>query len=352
MAIFLYHVFHLCIYGTGDHIQRNQSDITEYILLGFGELPYLQTFMFLFCCIVYISTLIANFLAILLIVTDQHLHTPMYYFLVNLSCLEILSSSAILPKMLACLVTGDKSISFKGCITQCYVLNLLMGTECYLLSVMAYDRFLAICRPLHYATLMNGKFCIQLVCGSCINSIVFSSVYLPLELEGLHYCASREIDHFFCEAYAVGTLSWSCSRVLALVTLTVAFVFSIPPFLLTLISYVYIISAILRIPTTTGRQKAFSTCSSHLIVVSMFYGAIIIVYLIPKMETTKILNKIFALLYTVLPSIANPLIYSLRNKDVKDALRKFVWKIKQKHFQVRGTNPDPLFHVHVKELCG
>ncbi|XP_063158229.1 olfactory receptor 10AG1-like [Candoia aspera] len=307
-------------------MKKNETDVTEFIFLAFGEILHLQTFLFLIFLAIYILTLTANSVNILLVMTHQHLHTPMYYFLGNLSCLEILYSSAILPKMLAILWTGDMTISVKGCIAQLYFFSLLICSECYLLSVMSYDRFLAICKPLHYATLMNSKCCVQLAVSCWVNGVVFVSLYLMLVLE-IHYCGLNEIDHFYCEAFPLINLSCSHSTILSFVTLALAFIFSFPPFLLTVISYVYIISAVLKIPSTIGRQKAFSTCSSHLIVVCIFYGAIIIVYLVPKMETMKVLNKIFSLLYTILPPIANPLIYSLRNKDVKEVLKKLLGKL-------------------------
>ncbi|XP_044305907.1 olfactory receptor 6B1-like [Varanus komodoensis] len=310
-------------------MQKNKTGIKEFILLGFGEPQSLHTFLFLIFLLIYIVTLIANFLTVLLIVTARHLHTPMYYFLGNLSCLEILYSSAILPKTMASFWTGDKAISLRGCMLQFYFFSFLVCTECYLLAVMSYDRFLAICKPLHYARIMDGKLCLSLAGGSWINSIVFISIYLPFMLE-LHYCGSNTIDHFYCESFALIKLSCSHIRILPLVTVILAFLFSFPPFLLTLISYVYIIHTILKIPSITGRQKAFSTCSSHLIVVCLFYGAIIIVisyYLIPKVEVVRDLSKMFSLLYTVFPPMANPLIYTLRNKDVKDILRKAAGKI-------------------------
>ncbi|XP_062992596.1 putative olfactory receptor 2W6 [Elgaria multicarinata webbii] len=307
-------------------MQRNQSAITGFILLGFGDLHHLQIFHFLVFLVIYILTMAANILTILLIVTDQHLHTPMYFFLGNLSCLETFYSSTTLPRMLTSLLTGDKTISVEGCFTQLYFFAFLIGTECYLLSVMSYDRFLAICKPLHYVTRMNSKLCIQLASGSWINGIIFTSIYLALVLQ-LHYCDSIEIDHFFCESLALINISCSDARLVKFAGIILAFAFTFPPFLLTLISYIYIITTILKIPSTTGRQKAFSTCSSHLIIVSIFYGALIIVYLTPKTETMKDLSKIFSLLYTVLPPLINPLVYSLRNQDVKEALRKAARKV-------------------------
>lgn len=307
-------------------LQRNQTEITEFILLGFGELYHLQIFLFIVFLVIFISTMGANFLTVIVIVLDQSLHTPMYFFLGNLACLEMIYSSAILPRMITALITGDNTISVKGCMTQFYFGSFLVCTECYLLSVMSYDRFLAVCKPLHYATLMNSKVCIQLAAGSWLNSILAITLYLGLILQ-LQFCGQNEIDHFFCEALPLLKLSCSDTFLVKLVTFTVVFIITFPPFVSTLISYIYIIAAILKIPSTTGRQKAFSTCSSHLIVVSIFYGAIVIVYLIPKTEEVRDFNKIFSLLYTVLPPLLNPLIYSLRNKDVKDALRKVSRKL-------------------------
>ncbi|XP_053218540.1 olfactory receptor 1019-like [Podarcis raffonei] len=312
-------------------MQENQSEITEFILLGFGELPHLQIFLFLVFLVIYILTMTFNILTVILIVTDHHLHTPMYFFLGNLSFLETVYSSTTLPRMLTSLLTEDKTISFKGCHIQLYFFDLLIGTECYLLSVMSYDRFLAICKPLYYATLMNGKLCIQLASASWINSILFTSIYLILVLQ-LKYCNSNEMDHFFCDSLALVNISCSDTSLVKYASVILTFVFSFPPFLLTLISYIYIIDSILKIPSTTGRQKAFSTCSSHVIVVSLFYGALIIVYVTPKTEAMRDLNKIFSLFYTVLPPLVNPLVYSLRNKDVKESFRKATGKILEGHF--------------------
>ncbi|XP_062992597.1 olfactory receptor 10AG1-like [Elgaria multicarinata webbii] len=305
---------------------RNQSVVTEFILLGFGELHHLQIFLFLIFLVIYIFTMAANLLTILLVVADQHLHTPMYFFLGNLSCLEIFYSSTILPRILASLFTGDKTISVEGCITQLYFFAFLVSTECYLLSVMSYDRYLAICKPLQYATVMNGRLCIQLALGSWFNSTVFTSIFLGMVLK-IQFCGHNEIDHFYCDSLPLVKLSCTHISLVKHVTVILSFIFTFPPFLLTLTSYVYIIAAILKIQSITGRQKAFSTCSSHLSVVSIFYGALIIVYLLPKTESMRDLNKIFSVLYTILPPMANPVIYSLRNKDVKEALKKVASKV-------------------------
>ncbi|KAM6448857.1 olfactory receptor 10A7-like [Liasis olivaceus] len=304
-------------------MQDNQTVITHFILLGFRELHDMQMLLFILFLILYIFTMMANFLIVLLILVDQHLHTPMYFFLGNLSCLEMMYSSTILPKMLDSLLTGEKSISFKGCITQFYFFASLGSTECYLLSVMSYDRFLAICKPLHYVTTMRVARCIQLAAVSWINGIMFTSVYLVLMLQ-LWFCGPSEIDHFFCESLPLIKLSCNDTTLAKYAIAILAYIFTFPPFILTLMSYIFILRTILRIPSRTGRQKAFSTCSSHLIVVSFFYGAITVVYLMPDTERKKNYSKFFSLLYTVLPPLLNPLIYTLRNKDVKEALKKLL----------------------------
>ncbi|KAM6448859.1 olfactory receptor 10A7-like [Liasis olivaceus] len=308
-------------------VQGNRTvTITHFLLLGFGELHGLQIILFLVFLVVYILTIMANFLTILLILTDLHLHTPMYFFLGNLSCLEMIYSSAILPKTLANLLTGDKSISLKGCMTQLYFFGFLVSTECYLLSVMSYDRFLAICKPLHYATSMKSRLCIQLAAGSWISSMVLTSIYSVLMLR-LQFCGSNVIDHFFCESLPLIRLSCSDTTLVKYVSVFMAFILTFPPFILTVISYICIINTILRIPSSTGRQKAFSTCSSHLIVVSLFYGTILITYLMPMSKGKKNPSKIFSVLYTVLPPFFNPLIYGLRNTDVKEALKKLLHRL-------------------------
>ncbi|CAM4560911.1 olfactory receptor 2AP1-like [Lepidochelys kempii] len=303
--------------------EDNRTVITEFILLGFGDLPELQILLFLVFLVIYIVTMSGNILIIALVVADQHLHTPMYFFLGNLSCLETCYTSAILPRMLASLLTGDRTISVSGCFAQLYCFGFLAATECYLLAAMSYDRYLAICKPLHYAALMNSRLCLQLVGGSWISGFL-TCVIMMCFMSQLTFCGPSEIDHFFCDFSPMLKFSCSDTNTITLVSFILTSLDSPCPFLLTVTSYVCIIATILRIPSTTGRQKAFSTCSSHLIVVTVFYGSLMTVYLLPKTNTPVALNKVFSVFYTVLTPLVNPLIYSLRNKEVKEALRKVI----------------------------
>nr|XP_056719982.1 olfactory receptor 10AG1-like [Euleptes europaea] len=304
--------------------QENETTITEFLLLGFGDLGDLQWLLFLLFLIIYIVTMVGNILIVVLVVVDHHLHTPMYFFLVNLSCLEICYSSNILPVMLANLFHGGQgNISVMGCITQYYFFAFLGGSESYLLAAMSYDRYVAICKPLHYMELMNGEVCLQLVAGCWGSGSLAANIIIYL-IHQLTFCGPNVINHFFCNFNPFLKLSCNDTHTIELVTFFLAALFSFPPFLLTLTSYGYIISAIVRIPSTSGRQKAFSTCSSHLVVVSIFYGSIIIDNMLLKTEALQDLNKVFSLFYTVLTPLFNPLIYSLRNREVKVAFRKAV----------------------------
>uniref|UniRef100_A0A8C0QK45 Olfactory receptor n=1 Tax=Chelonoidis abingdonii TaxID=106734 RepID=A0A8C0QK45_CHEAB len=303
----------------------NQTSITEFILLGFSNLLELQILLFIPFLVIYIVTMAGNILITALIVADQHLHSPMYFFLGNLSCLETCYTSTILPRILASLLTGDRTISVIGCILQYYFFGCLAASECYLLAVMSYDRYLAICKPLHYTVLMNGKICLQLAAVSWMSGFMATTIVAGL-MSQLQFCGPNEINHFLCDFTPVIKLSCSDTGLIILVTFILCSIFTLPPFLLTLTSYICIISTILRIPSTTGRRKAFSTCSSHLIMVTMYYGTLFIVYMLPDTDTHQDLNKVFSLFYTVLTPLANPLIYSLRNRDVKETLGKVIRK--------------------------
>lgn len=300
----------------------NQS-ITHFILLGFGKDPELQILLFIFFLIIYVVTMSGNLLIVGLIVSNRHFHRPMYYFLGSLSSLETCYSSTILPRMLATFLTGDRTISFVGCIAQFYLFSSFVATECYLLAVMSYDRYLAICRPLHYAMLMNSRFCCQLATGSWVSGFLASTATTSLLYQST-FCDSNEIEHFFCDLGPLLKLSCNDTTFVKFITFMLAGIFTLPPFVLTVASYVYIIWNILKISSTTGRQKAFSTCSSHLIVVTIFYGTLIVVYLLPDSPTLQDLNKVLSLFYTFFTPMVNPLIYSLRNKDVQEVLKKIV----------------------------
>ncbi|XP_048373043.1 olfactory receptor 11A1-like [Sphaerodactylus townsendi] len=266
-----------------------------------------------------------NILIIGLIISEPQLHTPMYLFLGNLSCLDSFIVCTILPKMLACFLTGNGNIPLWGCIAQFYISASLATAQCYLLAIMSYDRYLAICKPLHYASIMNTKLCIRLAVGSWINGFIGMSVFVIL-ISRLVFCGPQDIDDFFCEITQIVKLSCSETKTIELVLTIFASINTFLPFTLTVTSYIFIIQNIMRIPSTMGKKKAFSTCSSHLIVVSMFYGTLMLVYVVPKTETLRALNKIFAVFYTVLTPLLNPMIYSLRNREMKGALRKFLKK--------------------------
>lgn len=300
---------------------KNKTVVTGFILLGFGNRPELDSLLFLMFLSIYIVTITGNTFIIVLMVANRHLHTPMYFFLGNLACLEICSSSNILPKMLLSYLGGDRSISVNRCFTQYYFFGCLAAAECYLLAVMSYDRYLAVCKPLHYPSHMNGKLCLQLGAASWISGFLSNSI-LTFLISDLDFCGPNEIEHFFCDSFPIIKLSCSDTHVAGLVTSVVAGVCSLPPFLLTFSSYLYIIITVMRIPSASGRKKAFSTCSSHLIVVILFYWSILTVYVLPHHDTQISPNKVFSVFYTILTPLVNPLIYSLRNKEVKEALRK------------------------------
>lgn len=306
---------------------KNRTAVTEFILLGFGNGPEVDSLLFLVFLSIYAVTIAGNTFIIVLVMTNRHLHTPMYFLLGNLACLEICYSSSILPRMLLSYLGGDRSISVHGCFTQYYFFGCLAAAECYLLSAMSYDRYLAVCEPLRYASRMDNKLCLQLGAASWVSGFLSNSI-LTFLISNLDFCGPNEIEHFFCDSFPMIRLSCSDTRVAGLVTSLVAAVCSLPPFLLTFSSYLYIIATVMRIPSATGRKKAFSTCSSHLIVVILFYWSILTVYVLPHHDTQTSPNKVLSVFYTILTPLVNPLIYSLRNREVKEALRKQTSKLK------------------------
>ncbi|XP_067164837.1 olfactory receptor 6B1-like [Apteryx mantelli] len=303
----------------------NCTSPVKFILLGMGNVSSLKTLFFLLLLMIYSVTMVGNILIVVLVVADQHLHTPMYFFLGNLSSLETCYSSTILPRLLASFLTGDSSISAHGCITQLHFFCAFASSECYLLAVMSYDRYLAICQPLLYASLMTWKVSLWLTAASWLVGFL-SCTIVPSFLSQFKFCGPKKIDHFFCDLTPLLELSYSDTRVVTTVSFILCFLTLVFPFLFTLASYVCIIAAILRIPSSVGRQKAFSTCSSHLTVVTVFYGTLITVYMVPRTPQLRQLNKVFSFFYTILTPLVNPLIYSLRNREVREALRKALRK--------------------------
>ncbi|XP_074083926.1 olfactory receptor 10AG1-like [Macrotis lagotis] len=304
---------------------NNLTAVVEFILLGFSDLPKLQGFLFGIFLIMYLSILTGNGLLIIITKIDPALNTPMYFFLGNFSFLEICYTSVTLPRMLTDLWTQKRTISFLACAAQTCFLYILGVAECLLLAVMAYDRYVAICKPLYYPLIMNHKVCVQLVVASWIIGVpvLIEETY---QIFCLNFCGPNKLNHIFCEAPPLLQLACGDTYKTEVSVHFVALTFVITPFLLILISYVKIISTIVKLPSTSGRSKAFSTCSSHLMAVGLFYGSGSIVYLQPKSSHSTGSVKVFALFYTIVTPMFNPLIYSLRNKDVISALKKLLPK--------------------------
>lgn len=269
----------------------------------------------------YILIVSGNLLIVLLVLFNHHLHTPMYFFLVNLSFLEIWYTTNIVPKMLLIIIAEQKTISVAGCLAQFYFFGSLAATECLLLAVMSYDRYLAICQPLHYPFLMTGPLCIRLAASSWLCCFLLTALTMVL-LSRQTFCGPNEIDHFFCDFTPLVHLSCMDTSLTETIAYATSSAVTLVPFLLITASYSSILAAILRIPPGTGRQKAFSTCSSHLTMVTMFYGTLIATYLVPSANSSQLLRKGSSLLYTILTPMFNPIIYSLRNRDIHEALKK------------------------------
>ncbi|XP_075700708.1 olfactory receptor 5AP2-like [Rhinoderma darwinii] len=298
----------------------NSTSPGMFILLGLSDVPYLQVIFFLMFLAMYIITLSGNLLLIIVVRINTTLQTPMYFFLSNLSFIDICFSSTIVPKLLINTLAKDRSISFMGCAFQMYFSLALGATECIILAVMAYDRFAAICKPLHYNTIMNKRLCIILAVGSWMACFMNSSIHVFITFQ-LPYCKSHHIGHFFCEIPPFLQISCRDTRLNEAAMYVSAGILVMMSFFLTLISYIHIISTILKIQTSHGRQKAFSTCASHLTVVTFYYGTIMFMYLRPRSAFFPETDKTISILYTVVTPMLNPFIYSVRNKDVKRTIK-------------------------------
>nr|XP_008269207.1 olfactory receptor 10AG1-like [Oryctolagus cuniculus] len=307
------------------YAKDNDSTVKQFVLLGFSDLPNLQELLSVVFTIIYLTILSGNSLMIVITMLDPALQKPMYFFLANFSSLEICYVSVTLPRILFNLWTQDRSISLLDCATQMCFFLMLGATECFLLAVMSYDRYVAICNPLHYPLVMNYKMCVQLAVGSWVSGIPVQ-IGQTWQIFSLHFCNSNLINHFFCDIPPILKLACGDTSVHEVSVYAVAMLFVAVPFMLILASYSKIISTILSLPTATGRAKAFSTCSSHLLVVVLFFGSATITYLRPKSNHSAGTDKLLSLFYTIVTPLLNPMIYSLRNKDVIAALRKLLLK--------------------------
>uniref|UniRef100_A0A8D1JIS3 Olfactory receptor n=1 Tax=Sus scrofa TaxID=9823 RepID=A0A8D1JIS3_PIG len=299
----------------------NQSGPPEFVFRAFTTVPEFQALLFLLFLLLYLMILCGNTAIVWAVCTHSSLRTPMYFFLSNLSFLEICYTSVVVPLMLSNIWGFQKPIPLAGCGAQMFFFVTLGSTDCFLLAVMAYDRYVAICHPLHYTLIMTQKLCIQMVAGA-LGLALFLSLQLTSLIFTLPFCGHlREINHFLCDVPPVLRLACADIHVHQAVLYVVGILVLTVPFLLICVSYAFITSAILRIRSGEGRRRAFSTCSSHLTVVLLQYGCCSLVYLRPRSSTSEDEDRQIALVYTFVTPLLNPLIYTLRNKDVKDALR-------------------------------
>ncbi|KAM6216361.1 olfactory receptor 9S13-like [Rhynchocyon petersi] len=304
-------------------LTRNFSEVTEFILLGFRTRPELQILLFLVFLLNYILILVGNLSMVIVIKVESKLHTPMYFFLRNLSCLDLCYSTVIAPKTLANFMSNENKISYNCCAAQFFFFVLFATTECFLLAVMAFDRFSAICSPLLYPIHMSQKVCIRLVTGSYICGVINAIVQTGFTFS-LHFCEENRLDHFFCDVPALIEISCVDTSVNKVVLFVLSTFIIISTTMAILISYFYILSTVLKIPSNQGRKKTFSTCGSHIAVVSLFYGTLFFMYAQPGAMSSPQQIKIVAVFYTLVIPMLNPLIYSLRNRDVKDAVKKIL----------------------------
>ncbi|KAM3926779.1 olfactory receptor 11L1-like [Leptodactylus fuscus] len=296
--------------------ESNRTLVTEFFLFGFRVRQGLRNSLFCGLLVVYCGTICGNLLIITLVSTSKNLHTPMYFFISQLSISDILVTTDIVPNMLYILLNNGGTIILIGCITQLYVFTASEVFECLLLTVMSYDRYVAICSPLRYTSIMTEALCVRLTFFFWI--LGFSVPLSPVIIVGrFYFCGQYAIDHFFCDLPQILDLACSDTFIIKLAIYLLSIPIIIIPITIIVLSYTYIISAVLRIPSSSGRQKAFSTCSSHLIVVSIFYWTLFGIYVLPTKGQNFTVNKFLSLFYTVFTPLVNPIIYSLRNKDIK-----------------------------------
>ncbi|XP_056209499.1 olfactory receptor 5AR1-like isoform X1 [Falco biarmicus] len=317
----------LLSYSTGVTmtVKGNCTPSAEFVLSAFSTQGNVQAVLFMVFLVIYLITLLGNLGMLVLIRLDAQLHTPMYFFLSSLSFLDICYSSSITPRLLSDLLAERKVISYSACLLQFFFFAVFATTECYLLAAMAYDRYVAICSPLLYASSMSSRVCASLVAGSYLAGIMNATIHTGLALR-LSFCGSNTINHFYCEGpplYAISCTEPTINEMMMFIVVGFnLFVTS----LTILISYTYILATILRVRSAAGKHKAFSTCASHLTAVTLFYGSALSMYSRPSSRHSQDLDKVASVFYTVVTPMLNPLIYSLRNQDVKDVLRRVMEK--------------------------
>uniref|UniRef100_A0A452I1W4 Olfactory receptor n=1 Tax=Gopherus agassizii TaxID=38772 RepID=A0A452I1W4_9SAUR len=304
-----------------EELNESQTVLTEFTFVAFSYLQELQVLLFLVFLLIYLLTIMGNIVIILLIKLSPSLHTPMYFFLVNLSFLEMCYTTSVVPQMLVHLLVEHKSISIVGCAAQMYVFTILGLTECCLLATMAYDRYVAICHPLQYTLIMSSRVCVCLAAASWVTGFLVETAQTTW-IFTLPFCGPQQIHHFFCDILPVVNLACADTSMNEITLFGVSMLFIMGPFLLILVSYVRIISTILKMPSAESRHKAFSTCSAHLMVVTLFFGTALFTYLQPRSSYSPNTDKMISLMYTVVTPLLNPVIYTLRNKEVKGALKK------------------------------
>ncbi|KAM6154555.1 olfactory receptor 6C74-like [Erethizon dorsatum] len=304
----------------------NHTRMTVFILAGLTDDLELKVMLFIFRLLTYLLSITGNLIIIALTLVDIHLKTPMYFFLRNFSFLEISYTTTCIPKLLVIMATGDKTISYNSCVTQVFFAFLLGASEFYLLAAMSYDRYVAICKPLHYTTIMNSKICIQLVLSCWLAGffVIFPPLLLGLNLE---FCASNIVDHFYCDTTPLLQISCTDTHLLELMGFISALVTLLVTLVMVIISYTFIALTILKIPSTSQRKKAFSTCSSHMIVISLSYGSCFFMYMKPSVKQRISFSKGIAILNTSVAPLLNPFIYTLRNQQVKKAFVNMTHRI-------------------------
>ncbi|XP_069488844.1 olfactory receptor 6M1-like [Ambystoma mexicanum] len=306
----------------------NQTTVKEFLLMGLTSSHKHDLYLFPFILLIYLIVLTGNLFIIVLIIADYQLHIPMYYFITNFSFLEIMIATIVVPKTLSTLLSQDRSISFAGCLSQSYLYFLIGTVELLLLAVMSLDRYVAICSPLRYMTIMTQRMCFYLIFACWIGGVLSTSIPTVLKVR-LPFCGPNRINHFFCDAGPLLKLSCADTTLIELIDFILFSLVTLTSFMMTLVSYAYIIGTILQIKTVTGRQKAFSTCVSHITIIALGYGSTIFIYVTPKQDNSLKYNKMVSVLTIFVTPVLSPFIFSLRNAKVKQSFRHIMLERKE-----------------------